>query len=71
MKNAENRKQPISVSNLQDTDVSKEMGQKLASLDSQDEGEAVDVFVELNGNQAWNNGDHQLRCRTHRQLDEV
>ena len=51
------------MSNLQDFDVSKEMDQELQHfLIFRTQGEALEV--ELNGNQAWNNGEDLLLCMT-------
>ena len=70
MRRAENRKCSIVASNVQDFRVSKEErnGPRVATGLKEKHWR---YLVELNGNQAWNNGEDLLLCMTHLQLEEV
>ena len=74
MKNAENQKQPVSATHLQhDLGVTRTRWIKSCNTSwSQGLRERLwRLFVELNGNQTWNNGEDWLLCMTHWQLEEV
>ena len=65
-------KQPISVSNLQEFGMTKEMDQELRHFFiSRFEGVALEAIRGAERDQVWDSGEDQLRSTTQWQLDEV